>query len=85
MRQYPAGESIRARADRAGHPIAFVFQGYPHRVESVEEAREPRLDWWSPAGEIHRTYYLVSTDRGMICEIYRDMLTGDWFLARVFD
>jgi len=85
MRQYPAGESIRARADHAGRPIAFVFQGHPHRVESVEEAREPRLDWWSPTGEIHRTYYLVSTDRGMICEIYRDMLTGDWFLARVFD
>jgi hypothetical protein len=85
MRQYPAGESIRVQADRTGRPLAFVCQGHPHRIESVEEAREPRLDWWSPGGEIHRTYYLVSTDRGMICEIYRDMTTDDWFLARVYD
>jgi hypothetical protein len=85
VRQYPAGETIRVRADAAGRPLAFTWRGQPHRVDSVEEAREPRLDWWSPTGEIHRAYYLVSTDRGLICEIFRNVPTGEWFLARVYD
>lgn len=85
VRQYPAGEAIRVRADGAGRPLAFVWNGRPHRVQSVEEVREPRLDWWSSAGEVHRVYYLVTTDRGPICEIFHDVPSGRWFVARVYD
>ena len=85
MRQYPASERIRVRADATGRPLAFVWNGQPHRVDSVEEQREPDLDWWAPTGEIHRAYYLVTTDRGPICEIYRDLISGDWFMSRQYD
>jgi len=85
MRQYPNGDPIRVRADGDGTPVVFTWRGQPHRVDTVEDVREPRLDWWAPTGEIHRVYYLVTTNRGLICEIYRDVPTGAWYVARVFD
>lgn len=85
MRQHPTGDPIRVRADGEGRPLAFVWNGHPHRVETIEETREPRLDWWAPGGEIHRAYFIVTTDRGLIAEIFRDMPSDAWFVARLFD
>lgn len=91
MRLYNPGLPIRVTADVQGRPLAFVWNGFTHRVESIEDVREPKLDWWSVTGELHRTYYLVVTNDGMICEIYRDEVGGEgrepgaWWVARLFD
>jgi len=85
MRLYTQGLPIRVRTGPDGRPLAFTHTGHTHRVASVEEVREPRLDWWSQAGEAHRVYYLLTTRRGMICEIFEDKAGGGWFLARVYD
>jgi hypothetical protein len=34
---------------------------------------------------VHRVYYLVTTNLGLIAEIYHDHVGDAWFLARVFD
>jgi len=34
---------------------------------------------------VHRKYHLVTTESGLICEIYEDVAGGGWFLARVMD
>jgi hypothetical protein len=85
MRQYARGEPIEVRVDQAEQPQAFVWLGVAHRVETIEDRREPRLDWWAATGEIHRLYYLLTTNRAMICEIYQDRASGHWFLSRTFD
>jgi hypothetical protein len=85
MRLYPDGEPIRVQASPGGEPELFIWAGDLHRVATIEEVREPRLDWWSVAGEVHRVYYLVTTHQALICELYRDVATGAWFLGRVFD
>jgi hypothetical protein len=85
MRQYPEGDPIRVRADTDGQPLVFIWHGQTHRVDSIEDVREPQLDWWSATGEIHRMYFLVTTNRGLICELYRDATADEWYVARVFD
>jgi len=85
MRQYPDGIPIRVRVNADGHPHAFVWAGETHRIDSIEEIREPRLDWWVPDGEIHRRYYLVVTHRGVVCEIYEDVAGARWFVGRRLD
>ncbi len=85
MRQYPDGVPIRVRVQGDGRPQAFVWAGETHRVESVEAVREPRLEWWTPEGEIHRRYYLVVTHRGLVCEIYHDLGADAWFVGRRLD
>lgn len=85
MRQYPSGLPIRVRAAEDGRPQAFTWRGVTHRVETVEDVREPHLDWWVPSGEVHREYWLVTTHAGLVCEIYRDVGSGEWFLGRRYD
>jgi hypothetical protein len=85
MRQYADGEPIRVRVDAEAKPRAFAWRGRVHRVDTVEDIREPQLEWWSASGEIHRLYYLLTTNRALICEIYEDRHTGAWFLSRTFD
>ena len=85
MRLHPEGLAIRVRTDVKGQPLAFTHAGQTHQVDGIEDVREPRLDWWSPLGEAHRVYYLLTTRRGMICEIFEDKVGGGWFLARVYD
>ncbi|MCB0216249.1 MAG: hypothetical protein KDH92_06415 [Chloroflexi bacterium] len=85
MRLHPQGLPIRVRCDEGGRPLAFTHAGQTYQVSGVEDVREPHLDWWSPAGAAHRIYYLLTTQRGMICEIFEDRAGGGWFLARVYD
>jgi hypothetical protein len=85
MRLFPAGSPVRVRTDSKEHPLAFVWLGETHGVRSLEDTREPLLDWWAPEGEVHRLYYLVVTERNLICELYQDLVTGSWQMSRVFD
>ena len=85
MRQYSPGSPIRVQADDAGAPTSFIWQGQRHLVNAIEDIREPHLGWWQAGGEVHRIYYLVTTTRGLITEIYRDCLADAWYVARVWD
>lgn len=95
----PGTAPVRVTVDQLGQPKAFTWQGETHLVKSIEEVREPKLEWWAATGEVHRTYFLLVTGDGMICEVYRDELAaaeaasdgagqapgGVWGLARVWD
>ena len=88
---WPYGDPIRVTADIDGRPLAFVWQGESQTVASIEGVWEPKLDWWSVTGEVHRIHFLVTTNLGLICENFRDeagengRAPGAWALARVYD
>lgn len=85
MRQHPTGDPIRVQTDGHGRPLAFRWHGILHRVATIEDVREPALDWWSASGEIRRRYFLVTTQDGAICELYQNLANHDWFLSRLYD
>ena len=86
MRSYDPPLPIRVRPGADGRPVAFVWEGVTHAVESIEAVREPHLDWWhGPEREAHRTYFLVVTNRGMVAEVFRDEVAGEWFVGRRLD
>lgn len=86
MRSYDPPLPVRVRTAGDGRPQAFVLDGVTYVVETIEEVRAPRLDWWlGPEREAHRTYYLVTTNRGMVAEIVRDEVARMWGMARRFD
>lgn len=90
-RLYSPGLPIRVAADDEGRPKALVWAGQTRRVVSIEDVREPSLDWWSVGGTVHRVYFIVFTQDGMLCEVYRDVEGGEavdaggWALSRVWD
>jgi len=85
MRQYSNGDPLRVHVDAHGCPVAFNWHGGTYRVATVEDVRETRLDWWSSNGEVRRRYYVVTTQQELICEIYQDLTTGQWFVGRLYD
>jgi hypothetical protein len=41
--------------------------------------------WWEPAEAVWREYLKVTTDSGFLCLIYHDLVSGGWFLSRIYD
>ena len=40
-------------------------------------------EWWKRP--VERDYFRVSTEDGVVCELYRDLLSGTWHLQRIYD
>jgi hypothetical protein len=75
----------------AGVPAGFAWQGTSHRVLDVCNRWRIHTRWWEPPsgggtpGMIWREYVKVTTDTGLLCLLYRDLMDGGWFLARIYD
>jgi hypothetical protein len=75
----------------AGVLVGFAWQGTSHRVVDVCNRWRIHTRWWEPpsgggtGGMIWREYVKVTTDTGLLCLLYCDLLDGGWFLARVYD
>jgi hypothetical protein len=74
---------IDVREDMQHRPISFIYRGRTEKIEQV--ARQWRVTqwWWKKA--IEREYFQIGTEAGIICELYRDLLSGHWYLQRIQD
>ena len=52
----------------------------PGRLEDIAG----RHGWEWIAAELWRDYWEVATDGGLLCVLYCDLLTEEWFLERVY-
>jgi hypothetical protein len=83
-RLWPEGEAVETWG-KEEEPAGFVWQGVSHRVGEVGIRWRVHTRWWEPDKAIWREYVKVTTDTGLLCALYRDLLKGGWFLARVYD
>jgi hypothetical protein len=82
-RFWPQGLAISVRADALATPQTFTWDRAAHQVERV--LRRWRIDqrWWE--GRVCREYFLLRTESGLLVTLYRNALTRDWYLQRVYD
>ena len=64
-------------------PTGFTWQGQNHRVDEITREWRVDIDWWR--GRIWRAYFKLSTDTGLLVVIYQDLLSGEWYLQRLYD
>ena len=64
-------------------PIEFRWRHALHRVHQVSDHWRIHLDWWED--EVWRDYWEVTTDSGLWCVLYRDLLTDEWYLERIYE
>ena len=83
-RLWPQGEPIEAWGEGMV-PQGFVWQNVPHRVLEVGNRWRVHTRWWESDGVVWREYVKVATGTGLLCLLYRDLIAGGWFLARVYD
>ena len=82
-RLWPQGEPITVQADEQLAPRSFVWQGRRHPVEQIAKRWRVDQGWWQ--GRVWREYFKVATGSGLLVVLYRDFLSGEWFLQRVYD
>ena len=82
-RFWPNGETILMTLGENGDPCLIRWNGEIHSIQHI--ANRWRVDerWW--AKRVHREYFKLTTDTGCLMIIYQDMLTGGWFLHRLYD
>ena len=74
---------LEVQEDIQHRPVTFLYTGRRVRVtETLQRWRIAREWWRSP---VEREYFQVRIKSGTVCEIYRNLLTGVWYLQRIHD
>lgn len=82
-RLWPRGEPIAVRSDAAASPQTFTWDGRTHRVQRIAKRWRVDQSWWRR--RVWREYFKLTTQTGLLVVIYRDLLTGQWYLQRLYD
>ena len=80
---WPAGIPITVWADALAAPQRFRWQGQTHQVVAITKRWRVDQTWWQQ--RLWREYFKLSTRSGLLVVIYRDLLTGQWYLQRLYD
>lgn len=80
---WPAGVPILVQYTSLLEPQRFEWQGQQYQVQAI--AKRWRVDqaWWQE--RIWREYFKLTTRNGLLVILYQDLLTGQWYLQRVYD
>ena len=76
-------EELKVTVNVQGVPLTLARDGEKQRVTKVYQHWQVVEEWWGK--EITRNYFRVKTNKGLVCDIYRDMPTGSWYLSRIHD
>jgi hypothetical protein len=91
-RLWPEGEAIETWGGEE-MPSRFAWRGTCHHILEICNLWRVHTRWWdaddaavqSELTNIWREYVKVTTDSGFLCLLYRDLINGGWFIARVYD
>jgi hypothetical protein len=80
---WPEGALIQVEADSLWTPLRLTWQEEVHPVEQVNERWRVDEEWWR--GRVWREYFILTTSTGLLVELFHDLLTGEWYVQRVYD
>jgi hypothetical protein len=64
-------------------PAAFHYEGRRAKVGETLKQWRVAQGWWRRP--VEREYFQVRTESGAVCDLYRNLLTGAWYLQRIYD
>ena len=77
------GLTVDMRTNHSSVPTALHWQQRWHGVQVIYDCWRIDSNWWRV--RIWHDYYIFTTDSGLLLIVYQDLLTGDWFLLRLYD
>ena len=84
-RLWPDGEPVSVEVDGHGRPLRFTWQERRYQLQQIQQRWRVDSEWWSDEGRIWRDYLAVTTTQGMLCVLYQDLLSREWFLTKLYD
>ena len=82
-RLFQQPKQITVRVNDSGEPLAITRGRKSEQVKHISRRWRVSDGWWRQ--EVAREYFHLETSSGLVCEIYRDMLSGSWYLHRIYD
>ena len=82
-RLWAIGIPITVQSDSLLIPQSFIWQDSTHRIQKVAKRWRIDQEWWEQ--RVWREYFKLTTQSGLLIIIYRDLLTGQWYLQRLYD
>jgi hypothetical protein len=79
----PISISDAADPEPGQPPPHFTWNGAEHQVAEITNSWRVDVDWWR--GRVWRAYFKARTDTGLLVVIYQDLVSGKWYLQRLFD
>ncbi len=76
-------EELKVTVNVQGIPLTLARNGDRQRITSVYEKWRTEDELFGR--EMSRHYFRVKTNKSMVCDIYRDMPGGGWYLSRIHD
>lgn len=64
-------------------PVAFPYKGRMVNTGQILKRWRISQGWWKRP--VEREYFQIKTEAGMVCELYRDLIAGAWYLQRIYD
>lgn len=76
-------EGLKVTVNMEGIPLTLFRNGSPERITKVYQHWHVVEQWWGE--EVSKEYFTVKTSRGLVYDIYRDVLTNSWYLGHIRD
>jgi hypothetical protein len=80
---WPQGQPIVVICASPEEPARFTWQGKTHQATEITRRWRVDMDW--QRGRVWRAYFKLSTDTGLLVIIYHDLVSGEWYLQRLYD
>ena len=92
-RLWPQGQRIQVhgletsprREDDETSPAGFDYQGQSHRIVDICNRWRIHTRWWELDRCVWREYLKATTDTGLLCLIYHELSSDEWYMARIYD
>ena len=76
-------EELKVTANIEGTPVTVARDGKVERVTRIYQQWQATEQLFEQ--EIPKSYYRIRTSKGTTYDIYRDSVSGSWYLGRVYD
>jgi hypothetical protein len=77
------GQPVSVECDTLGTPLSFRWEGQTYVVDRIYSRYRVDKDWLKH--RIWREHFKLMTESGIFVVIYRDFLSGKWFIQRIYD
>ncbi len=82
-RLWRKAQPITVQTNGRNEPVAFTWRGRRHEVAQITRQWRTDVAWWRE--RVWRSSYKLYTDSGLLVIVHQDLLTGDWYLQRLYD
>ena len=80
------GRNIESKKVKVGDlDIHYLTGGQGDPLIVIHGGGGSSSSWRKNLKELTRNYFMVKTNKGLVCDIYRDMPDGNWYLSRIHE